>query len=576
MSKKVKKVAPNYSEASYIITNGIRYVAPYVFEFTTFAKGRWLGRELFEVLSREFGGQSKDYWINAIKLGNVRINNRIVNHDHKFRNGDAMLHRTHRHEPPIVGEITFVGETDKYMAINKPASLPVHPCGAYKYNSLTCILQKEPLIPNQPHLHLVHRLDRVTSGLMILAKSKEFAALISDEIRSKNTKKTYLARVRGKFPQNLDKIVNRISIDDFMKWKEEILEDDESKDKDADNDNVKYNDSATSDSTRNSTAYSDSTDLATNTKRKLVETESSSAAAVISLQEQKEAKKKLKIANGSSNITTATAVPICKEDISGDYLPAKREATISPTIYSSDRVAIAYCNACDSTDACNAYSSGTGVTYYLKCPVGVLSHREGIHMCTEEAHGKQSVSSFTCKGYCEKSDTSLIECGLLTGRTHQLRLHLQLLGNPIANDPCYGGRLFYGEDKKRSDALGLLKQMRKSGYRPISKVPHFDDIELDQLVDEGEREILDEAENVVILPGEGADDSPRREEESDNDYLTRTCKYCKDKRSHALESILHCDGIWLHALRYEGSDWSFEAPRPAWSLPFDLPRPSLL
>ena len=47
----------------------------------------------------------------------------------------------------------------------------------------------------------------------------------------------------------------------------------------------------------------------------------------------------------------------------------------------------------------------------------------------------------SCLGYNEADDTSLVECRPHTGRTHQLRLHLQLLGNPIANDPCYGGVL---------------------------------------------------------------------------------------------------------------------------------------
>ena len=40
------------------------------------------------------------------------------------------------------------------------------------------------------------------------------------------------------------------------------------------------------------------------------------------------------------------------------------------------------------------------------------------------------------------------------------RLHLQFLGNPIANDPCYGGQLFYGESTKRQHALQLLKEMK--------------------------------------------------------------------------------------------------------------------
>jgi hypothetical protein len=154
------KRADPYSEAEYSCSDGIRSVIPYVHEFTTHAKGRWVGREIIEVLTREFGGHPKEYWDNAITRGHVRINDKIVADQYRFKNNDAMLHRTHRHEPSIAGVIEFVGDTDSLMAVSKPPSIPVHPCGAYRFNSLMYILAKEPMISNQPVLYLVHRLDR--------------------------------------------------------------------------------------------------------------------------------------------------------------------------------------------------------------------------------------------------------------------------------------------------------------------------------------------------------------------------------------------------------------------------------
>jgi hypothetical protein len=154
------KRADPYSEAEYSCSDGIRSVIPYVHEFTTHAKGRWVGREIIEVLTREFGGHPKEYWDNAITRGHVRINDKIVADQYRFKNNDAMLHRTHRHEPSIAGVIEFVGDTESLMAVSKPPSIPVHPCGAYRFNSLMYILAKEPMIENQPVLFLVHRLDR--------------------------------------------------------------------------------------------------------------------------------------------------------------------------------------------------------------------------------------------------------------------------------------------------------------------------------------------------------------------------------------------------------------------------------
>lgn len=108
--------------------------------------------------------------------------------------------------------------------VSKPATIPVHPCGAYRYNSVLQILQKErpDLFQSQEAgregaaaagagasttgggkpsagLHVIYRLDRLTSGLLILAKSPEEASRMCAELQSGWTKKYYLALVKGDF-----------------------------------------------------------------------------------------------------------------------------------------------------------------------------------------------------------------------------------------------------------------------------------------------------------------------------------------------------------------------------------------
>ena len=56
-----------------------------------------------------------------------------------------------------------------------------------------------------------------------------------------------------------------------------------------------------------------------------------------------------------------------------------------------------------------------------------------------------------------------------------------VLGNPIANDPCYGGELFYNDAERRMRAIEVLRGMRRDGKHPLSKVPHLGDPELDNL-----------------------------------------------------------------------------------------------
>jgi hypothetical protein len=45
------------------------------------------------------------------------------------------------------------------------------------------------------------------------------------------------------------------------------------------------------------------------------------------------------------------------------------------------------------------------------------------------------------------------------------------------------------------------------------------------------------------------------------------CRYCLSGPDEELERALHCDGVWLHALQYEGEGWSFRTPPPAWAAP---------
>ena len=57
--------------------------------------------------------------------------------------------------------------------------------------------------------------------------------------------------------------------------------------------------------------------------------------------------------------------------------------------------------------------------------------------------------------------------------------------------------------------------------------------------------------------------------ESEDDFVVRTCKNCRENQDLVkLEHVVHCDGIWLHALCYAGKGWSFETAFPDWTAPF--------
>lgn len=82
---------------------------------------------------------------------------------------DHLSHCTVRDETPILDEkVELLQEDDLFLVVSKPASLPVHPCGNFKYNSLIKILERDY---GKTGLKCVHRLDRQTSGILFYAKN---------------------------------------------------------------------------------------------------------------------------------------------------------------------------------------------------------------------------------------------------------------------------------------------------------------------------------------------------------------------------------------------------------------------
>ena len=107
-------------------------------------------------------------------------------------------------------------------------------------------------------------------------------------------------------------------------------------------------------------------------------------------------------------------------------------------------------------------------TNYCDLPITCLNRNKGIYGCVKgevnigEDEPKSAYTTFEKQFYEEKSNTSVVIARPKTGRTHQIRLHLQALNFPIANDPCYGGEFYndLGVDdkfvKKDEEDNGLL------------------------------------------------------------------------------------------------------------------------
>ncbi|NXL62048.1 RUSD2 protein, partial [Chordeiles acutipennis] len=192
--------AEHFAETSYYFERGLRKVRPYYFEFRTYCKGRWVGRSLLHVFSTEFRSQPLAYYRAAARAGRLRLNEEPVRDlDIVLKNNDFLRNTVHRHEPPVTAQpIQILVEDDEVVVVDKPSSLPVHPCGRFRHNTVIFILGKEH---DLKELHTIHRLDRMTSGVLMFAKTAAVSKRIDEQVRERQLEKEYVCRVAGEFPE---------------------------------------------------------------------------------------------------------------------------------------------------------------------------------------------------------------------------------------------------------------------------------------------------------------------------------------------------------------------------------------
>ena len=105
-----------------------------------------------------------------------------------------VLRREARPEPPCPRTFGVIHDDPQMMVIDKPAGLPVHVSAKFYFNTLTRVLfERYP----ERRLQICHRLDRETSGALVLADGREAAAALKGQFAAHRVRKTYLAVVHG-------------------------------------------------------------------------------------------------------------------------------------------------------------------------------------------------------------------------------------------------------------------------------------------------------------------------------------------------------------------------------------------
>jgi 23S rRNA pseudouridine955/2504/2580 synthase len=167
------------------------------------------GQRLDNFLIRMLKGVPKSHIYRIIRSGEVRRNKGRVSADDRVAIGDVLrippIRLSERAEekaanPAPAREFPIVFEDDAFLAIDKPAGVAVHGGSGVSFG---VIEQMRRARPQARLLELVHRLDRETSGLLLIAKKKSALKALQDQFRERETGKTYLALVKGVWPARL-------------------------------------------------------------------------------------------------------------------------------------------------------------------------------------------------------------------------------------------------------------------------------------------------------------------------------------------------------------------------------------
>ncbi|XP_036625533.1 RNA pseudouridylate synthase domain-containing protein 2 [Trichosurus vulpecula] len=406
----------HFAETSYYFEGGLRKVRPYYFDFQTYCKGRWVGRSLLHVYSTEFRAHPLSFYEAAARAGRLRLNEQPVRDlSVILKDNDFLQNTVHRHEPPVTAEpIRLLAEDNEVVVVDKPSSMPVHPCGRFRHNTVIFVLGKEHRLKE---LHPLHRLDRLTSGVLMFAKTAAVSERIHEQVRDRQLEKEYVCRVEGEFPA------------------EEVT---------------------------------------------------------------------------------------CKE------------------------------------------------------PILVVSYKVGL--CRVDPRGKPCETIFQRLSY--NGHSSVVQCRPLTGRTHQIRVHLQFLGHPIINDPIYntaawgpargrGGHIPKTDDellrdlleehraKQSLDVLDLFEGDLPPGLKPTSDTFFKQDLkEPASTPEEPNQAVSLDLDTTELAPREAAGSELKNKE------IDPLCEECRLVRQDPLPQELV---MYLHALRYKGPGFEYSSPMPAWA-----------
>lgn len=157
---------------------------------------------LLDFLASRFTYHTRDQWRERIEEKRVMVNDRAAEAGRMLQAGDTVEFIAQDiAEPPVCFDVAVVFEDYDVMVINKPANLPCHPAGRYFNHTLWAYLKTRHCLEAPI---LINRLDRETSGLVVVAKHPGVEARCRAQFAQRRVVKRYIVIVEGLFPDTLE------------------------------------------------------------------------------------------------------------------------------------------------------------------------------------------------------------------------------------------------------------------------------------------------------------------------------------------------------------------------------------
>ena len=168
------------------------------------------GQRLDNYLIKILKGVPKSHIHRIIRAGEVRLNKKRCKPDSRIQTGDLLRippvrtadkqrSSENRAQAVPAREFTIIYEDDALLVIDKPAGTAVHGGSGVSFGVIEQIRRARP---EARYLELVHRLDKDTSGLLMIAKKRSALVKLHEAIRNDHPKKIYLALGVGKLPND--------------------------------------------------------------------------------------------------------------------------------------------------------------------------------------------------------------------------------------------------------------------------------------------------------------------------------------------------------------------------------------